>query len=300
MLTRRLPQRIDDHSVALVLELASVAANSRPEAHPHLWLFFIAISPKRRLNRGRLPASVPHLGGTWDSMTSCSGFRMGLSPREIMPLSLGQNGDVLSTVDHRDEETARRWAIESAVGKPWRPTFRAAFARILGEIGPAPPRILELGSGPGLLARRVLLDLAVSEYVLLDFSEPMMRMARETLGPREDVTYRLCDFKGQSWHQSLAGPFDAVISMQAVHEIRHKRHVPRLYSEVATLLRPGGLLLVCDHEPAPDANELALQLASTADEQEQAMQSAGFVSMTRQLFERRCYLISALKPAQNS
>jgi SAM-dependent methyltransferase len=160
---------------------------------------------------------------------------------------------------------------------------------------------LELGSGPGLLAQRVLLDVPVSEYVLLDFSEPMMRMARETLGPRDEVTYRLGDFKAQNWHHALLGPFDAVISMQAVHEIRHKRHVPRLYSQVATLLGPGGLLLVCDHEPAPDANELGLQLASTAAEQEQAMQSAGFVSVTRHLFEHRCYLLSALKPgAQNA
>ncbi len=89
--------------------------------------------------------------------------------------------------------------------------------------------------------------------------------------------------------------------MQAVHEIRHKRHVPRLYSGGRHAAPPGRLLLVCDHEPAPDANELALQLASTADEQEQAMKSAGFTSVTRHLFERRCYLISALKPgAQNS
>jgi SAM-dependent methyltransferase len=217
-----------------------------------------------------------------------------------MPLSLGQNGDILTTVDHRDEETARRWAIESAVGKPWRPAFRAAFARILGERGPAPQRILELGSGPGLLARRVLRHVAVSEYVLLDFSEPMMRMARETLGQRDDISYWLCDFKEHNWHHALGGPFDAVISMQAVHELRHKRHVPRLYAEVATLLGAGGLLLVCDHEPAPDANELAQQLASTADEQERAMESAGFVSVNRHLFEHRCYLISALKPgAQN-
>jgi SAM-dependent methyltransferase len=208
---------------------------------------------------------------------------------------LGENGDVLTTVDHRDEETARRWAVESAVGKPYRPRFRAEFARILAERGPAPQRILELGSGPGLLAERVLRDVGVSEYVLFDFSEAMMTMAREALGPRPDVTCHLGDFKAADWHLGLAGPFDAVISMQAVHEIRHKRHVPLLYSRVKTLLRPGGVLLICDHEPAADADELKRQLAASRQEQEQAMLSAGFVDARCHAFEHQCYLMSASK-----
>jgi len=212
-----------------------------------------------------------------------------------MPLRWGDNGDVLTTVDHRDEETARRWAVESAVGKPYRPRFRAEFARILAERGPAPQRILELGSGPGLLAERVLRDVTVAEYVLFDFSAAMMKMARETLGPRADVTCQLGDFKADDWHLALLGPFDAVISMQAVHEIRHKRHVPVLYSRVKTLLRPAGLLLVCDHEPRPDADDLQRNLASTREEQEQAMLSAGLVDVRCHAFEHRCYLMSSTK-----
>jgi SAM-dependent methyltransferase len=210
-----------------------------------------------------------------------------------MALWFGENGDVLTTVDHRDEETARRWAVESAVGKPYRPWFRAEFARVLAQRGPAPQRILELGSGPGLLAERVLRDVAVSEYVLFDFSEAMMRMAREALGPRTDVTCHVGDFKSDDWHLGLDGPFDAIISMQAVHEIRHKRHVPLLYSRVKTLLRRGGLLLICDHEPAADADELKRQLASSRQEQEQAMLSADLGNVRCHAFEHHCYLMSA-------
>lgn len=218
-----------------------------------------------------------------------------LSPR-TMPLSLGANGDILSTVDHRDEETARRWAVESAVRKPYRPQFRAAFARVLSGMRPAPKRILELGSGPGLLARRVLEDVSPAEYVLFDFSEPMMNMAREALGPRGDVTCCLGNFKLDDWHRGLVGPFDAIISMQAVHEIRHKRHVPDLYARAVTLLGAGGLLLVCDHEPGPDADALKQQLASTRVEQQAAMQSAGLEGFQCHAFEHGCYLLSALKP----
>jgi|SRR6478736_647895 len=208
---------------------------------------------------------------------------------------LGEDGDVLTTVDHRDEETARRWAVESAVGKPYRPRFRAEFARILAKRGPAPQRILELGSGPGLLAERVLRDVVVTEYVLFDFSEVMMKMARHAVGPRADVTCHVGDFKADDWHLDLQGPFDAVISMQAVHEIRHKRHVPLLYARVKTLLRLGGVLLVCDHEPAADADDLKRQLAASRHEQEQAMLHAGLGDVRCHAFEHQCYLMSASK-----
>lgn len=40
------------------------------------------------------------------------------------------------------------------------------------------------------------------------------------------------------------GLFDVVISMRAVHEIRHKRHVPWLYAQAATLVRPEGVLII--------------------------------------------------------
>ena len=36
------------------------------------------------------------------------------------------------------------------------------------------------------------------------------------------------DFRSEDWTQCLTAPYDAVVSMQAVHEVRHKRHVPKL------------------------------------------------------------------------
>jgi SAM-dependent methyltransferase len=211
-------------------------------------------------------------------------------------LRFDENGDVITTVDLQDAEGARAWATESASRRPWRPKFRSAFAQVLEQLDPPPKRILELGSGPGLLAKRVLQDLSVHEYVLFDFSKPMMEMAREALGPRGDVSYALGDFKAPNWQSNLTAPFDAILSMQAVHEIRHKRHVPWLYSHAATLLRPGGLLIVCDAEPTPDQDEYQRHLASTRREQSHAMLWAGFEDVTCHVFEHQYYLISARRP----
>jgi SAM-dependent methyltransferase len=213
-----------------------------------------------------------------------------------LALFFDENGDVqTSTYDLQDEAVARRWAAEAAQKKPWRPELWGLFAALLLREETSPLRILELGAGPGLLAARILRDVPVSEYVLFDFSEPMIRMAREALGTREDVSFHLGNFKAPAWPRRVPGLFDAVISMQAVHEIRHKRHVPWLYAQAATLLRPKGVLIICDAEPTPDQSEEQRQLASTRREQVHAMLWAGFEQVACHHFEHQYYVISARK-----
>jgi len=218
-----------------------------------------------------------------------------------MALVFDENGDVQTTTyDLQDEAIARTWATESASNKPWRPELRASFSELLKPLATSPLRILELGSGPGLLAKQVLHDVPVREYVLFDFSEPMMVMAKEALGDRTDVSYHRGDFKEPNWPGKVSGIFDAIISMQAVHEIRHKRHIPWLYAQAATLLRPDGLLLISDAEPTDDQSAEQRQLASTRREQEYAMLWAGYEGVQCHRFEHRYYLISGRVPAVKS
>lgn len=186
-------------------------------------------------------------------------------------------------------------AAKAAQKKPWRPELWDLFARLLLEEATSPLRILELGAGPGLLAARIIQEVPVSEYVLFDFSEPMIAMAKDTLGERENVSFHLGNFKEPNWPHHVPGLFDAVISMQAVHEIRHKRHVPWLYAQAATLLRPEGVLIICEAEPTHEQCAEQRQLASTRREQEHAMLWAGLEQVVCHRFEHQYYVISARK-----
>ena len=67
--------------------------------------------------------------------------------------------------------------------------------------------------------------------------------------------------------------------MQAVHEIRHKRHVPGLYGQIRDLLAPDGLLAVCDGTPRDTTVLWQVSLCMTVDEQLDAFASAGFTEM---------------------
>jgi SAM-dependent methyltransferase len=64
--------------------------------------------------------------------------------------------------------------------KPWRVPMRQRFAELLGTLPPG-ASVLELGSGPGYLAECVLDRCrSVETYTLLDFSEGMLGISRES------------------------------------------------------------------------------------------------------------------------
>jgi len=154
--------------------------------------------------------------------------------------------DVPSPIDLCDPRDAQEWE-RTAQARPGRAEIFHAFARELGALGTRNLTVLELGSGPGFLADYLLGALPGIRLTLLDFSAPMHHLARARLGQRAgDVTHLERNFKEPGWSLGM-GPFDAVITNQAVHELRHKRHAARLHTAVENLLRIGSPYLVSDH-----------------------------------------------------
>ena len=186
-----------------------------------------------------------------------------------------QDDDVPIRVDFRDPATPRTWIEDTRVKRPYRPRFFSAFCAALGAR--ADLRILELGSGPGQLARELLVHCDVHTYVALDFSPAMHELAAEHLGELADrVTFVTRDFREPSWPSEL-GAFDAIVTLQAAHETRHKRHLVPLLERARTLLLAGGVLLYADHYLTPDTKLPAL--APARADQPLALARAGFVDV---------------------
>jgi SAM-dependent methyltransferase len=183
--------------------------------------------------------------------------------------------DVPSPIDLRNPGDAAEWAALAMERRPWRVDF---FERFAQEIGDRPCRVLELGSGPGFLAEHLLKRLPALKLDLLDFSAAMHVLARERLGPlAAPVRFIEASFKEPGWTTGLGG-YDFVITHQAVHEIRHKRHVPALHAQVRTLLAPGGAYLMCDHFFG-DGGMSHDRLYMSRDEQRAALAGAGFATV---------------------
>jgi SAM-dependent methyltransferase len=185
--------------------------------------------------------------------------------------------DIPSPIDFHDPAAARAWTDNTVAKRPWRPAFFHAFAAALNRHFDRPFTVLELGSGPGHLAAAILAACRVSHYTAVDFSPAMHDLARQHIGPATDlVSFETRDFRLPKWPSGL-GPVDAVVTMQAAHEVRHKDHLPALLRQLHGLVAPGGLLLFADHYAGDGKNPA---LFPTREEQPMMLAEAGFSSVT--------------------
>jgi predicted methyltransferase len=121
-------------------------------------------------------------------------------------------------------------------------------------------------------------ELPFLELWLLDSSPAMHELARARLGDRVDRMHILRrSFTDPAWAKGLES-FDAVISNQSVHELRHKRHAATLHAQVATILKTGAPYLLCDHF-CGEGGMMDDRLYMTLEEQRQALVAAGFDSV---------------------
>jgi drug/metabolite transporter (DMT)-like permease/SAM-dependent methyltransferase len=192
--------------------------------------------------------------------------------------SIAFEEDVPYTEDLQSPQGAKTWTDHAERRRPVRAQIRQAIGDRLEPLAPG-SRVLELGSGPGFLAEHVLGRCPqVASYTLFDFSEPMLEMSRARVDRFPAARFIAGDFRSEDWGRHVAGVYDAILTMQAVHEVRHKRHVPRLYRQIRELLTPGGLFLVCDRTPEDDSPR-SMALFMTEHEQVAALKDAGFVDV---------------------
>ena len=201
--------------------------------------------------------------------------------------------DVPSPIDFHDPLQARAWIEDTAKRRPYRALFFAAFVEALRTSCSAPVDILELGSGPGHLAKQILQRCDVRRYVALDFSLAMHQLARPTVESHLDrIEFVHRDFRHEDWGAGL-GLFEAVVTMQAAHETRHKRHLLRFFYSARQRLNPDGVLLYADHyAQAGDGKNPSLM--ASRQEQRDALEQAGFSKIEQLLDQGGMALYSAV------
>lgn len=183
--------------------------------------------------------------------------------------------DVPSPIDLKSMVDAKAWEA-TAMQRPFRSDFFSAICSEIATIQKPELQVLELGSGPGFLAEHILSRLRGLHYTLLDFSAAMHELASKRLAglTGNTVQYLQRSFKEDRWMQGIE-QVDFIATIQAVHELRHKRHAPELFRQVRELLKPGGVLLFCDHYFGEDglSND---QLYMSRTEQRRTLESAGY------------------------
>jgi ubiquinone/menaquinone biosynthesis C-methylase UbiE len=120
----------------------------------------------------------------------------------------------------------------------------AAIKFVLSQALPLHGSVLEIGTGKG----RFLVELArqVPTITTVDISSEEQKCARlnaRHAGVEEKVQFVLQDAAQLPWPD---GSFDAVVTMNAMHHIRHFRQV---LMEMLRVAKPGGRIVLADFSP---------------------------------------------------
>ena len=123
----------------------------------------------------------------------------------------------------------------------------ALFDLILEHISrPGLPNahVLELGLGPGYMARHILGRNDRISYEGLDFSSVFFDVARKTIGAAmARVMLTKADLMDQQWPKALARQPGAIISTWALHDLGSQQAIADVYQRCFEILPSGGVLL---------------------------------------------------------
>lgn len=104
--------------------------------------------------------------------------------------------------------------------------------------------VIELGIGPGYLADHLLRGIPGIKYYGVDFSLPMLGIAKKRLGPFSDrITYIPADIVQDIWWEDIPKPINAIVSTWALHDLGRQEYVEVVYKSSANALQEGGILL---------------------------------------------------------
>ena len=110
-------------------------------------------------------------------------------------------------------------------------------------------RVLDLGTGDGRLLALVKVKNPEAEGVALDFSEPMLKLARERFAKDKQVKVLKHDL-AFPLPASHLGCFDLIVSGLAIHHVNHERK-RQLYQEIFDLLNRTGVFCNLEHVASP-------------------------------------------------
>jgi cyclopropane fatty-acyl-phospholipid synthase-like methyltransferase len=141
--------------------------------------------------------------------------------------------------------------------------------------------VLELACGPGALAEAIVKNAPVTWYEGIDISQASLDYARRRVNARSShgayTKWLQADLNEDEWWYDVSAPFDAVVSMQALHDLGSRKEVEGITTIVWGMLDRGGRFIYADllrqPDDAPDAHPGRL----TVEEHVAMLQKAGLV-----------------------
>jgi len=174
--------------------------------------------------------------------------------------------------DHHDW-AARDYVEQWADRQDTKEADRQDAFKVLADSLPFEPSaeitILDIGAGYGALTSFLLGEFPNAKAVCHDGSAEMLALGRKRLTKLKGrVKFVQCDLSKTGWSKKVKGPFDAVVSSIAIHNVREHDVIRSIYAETFSLVKPGGCFLNLDRMTPSVAEQLKwLRRAGFADVQ---------------------------------
>ena len=153
------------------------------------------------------------------------------------------SGYVGAQHDFHDATFVQGWASRFVPSAPRIALFDLILEQIC-RLGSPNAHVLELGLGPGYMARHILERNAAISYEGLDFSEVFFKVAKKTIGASMSrVTLTKADLMQQDWPGKLSRQPGAIISTWALHDLGSPQAVSNVYARCYEALPAGGVLV---------------------------------------------------------
>jgi SAM-dependent methyltransferase len=148
--------------------------------------------------------------------------------------------------------------------------FTALIDAVEEAAGRHDPLVLDLGSGPGSLAVRLLRRIPAATVVAIDADPLTLGLGRAAWGELAGLRFVDADLRVPGWSAGLGldRQPDAAVSTTALHWLTESA-LTAVYAELAAVLRPGGLVLNGDHMRADESESMLGRLDRVLIEREE-------------------------------
>lgn len=164
-------------------------------------------------------------------------------------------------------------------------------------------RLLELGVGAGGLAHAVLSTLSdesesgrtsAVHYTGIEIEQALVQQGRKllTADGRQDVQLIQADLRGDTWTRGL-GPFDAVYTLQTLHDLGGVDALEAVYRQVHGLLAPGGILVNADFVVPFEKDDPDRPRRLPVETHERLLSNLKFVDLRCELLQGKIACMSA-------
>ncbi|MEV5836942.1 class I SAM-dependent methyltransferase [Nocardia sp. NPDC052112] len=154
------------------------------------------------------------------------------------------------------EAWQRSWDRQQELYLPDREERFRVMLEVVEATGGKSPWVLDLACGTGSITTRLFARLPEAMSVAVDRDPTLLAMARGSFDGDSRIAFVVADLEEPGWTLELpAEPFDAVLTATATHWMQPAT-LARLYADLATLVRPGGVFVNADHVPDPETPKL--------------------------------------------